>query len=409
MTNENRAGTWVIHADLDAFFAAVAILRQPELVGQPVIVGGSPDGRGVVSSASYEARAFGVRSAMPAATAARLCPHGIFVKVPGEAIREYAERFREILYQFSPVVEIVSVDEAYLDASDSERLFGGAVELARQLKDKVFQETGLVVSLGIASNRLVAKIASDLDKPDGFRVVPHGEEAATFAPLPIERLPGIGPKTSTALRKIGIQTLGELAGAPEGALHSVAGRHADSLRKRARGESSKPVASDRGPQKTLGHERTFSRDLRGMAELRVPLFGLCERTGAELRRRSMVAGVVALKLRYDDFTTVSRQRALPEPTDAHQDIFNAASGLLAAALAERSSPVRLIGVRVAGMTEYALQLDLFTQNRVRTQHLNRALDALADRHGHGILRPASVGVDRGESDTLNGRTPLERR
>lgn len=394
--------TWVIHADLDAFFASVAVLRDPSLAGKPVIVGGSPQGRGVVASASYEARQYGIRSAMPAAQAARLCPHAIFVRVPGEVIRSYADRFREILHDFSPAVEIVSVDEAYLDASHSERLFGGGPELARQLKQRVRDELGLVVSVGVASNRLIAKIASDLDKPDGFRVVPHGEEAATLAPLPVSKLPGIGPKSAERLRIAGIQTLGELADAPASLLTAIAGRHGERLRQRARGESSRPVTPVRDQRKSLGHERTFGRDRRDVAELRQPLFDLCERTGAELRSRGLAAGVIALKLRYSDFETITRQVSLPDPVDAHQDIYTAALALLHGALAERRDPVRLIGVRAQGLCESVVQLALFDHDRMRRQRLNQALDQLASRHGGPLLRPASMGFDDATALTLNG-------
>ena len=379
---------WVIHADLDAFFAAAEVLRNPSLAGKPVIVAGSPTGRGVVTSASYEARVFGVRSAMPAAQAARLCPDGVFVQPEGTLYRDLSLRFREILAEFSPIVEVVSVDEAYLDASHSERLFGGAVELARSLKARVKSELGLVVSLGVASNRLVAKIASDLDKPDGLRIVPHGMEAATLAPLPIERLPGIGPKSSVLLRVNGIETLGQLANASDGLLRSIVGKHADALRQRARGEYSKPVRGDRDPAKSLGHERTFSRDLTQVDELRSALFSLAERSGADLRQRGLACGVVTLKLRYGDFSTVNRQRSLNRPTDAHQEIFEVAHELLQASLSERSAPVRLLGVRLSRLTESTTQLDLFDDSRARTRKLNRALDSIADRHGAQVVRPA---------------------
>lgn len=379
---------WVIHADLDAFFAAAEVLRNPDLVGKPVIVAGSPTGRGVVTSASYEARVFGVRSAMPAAQAVRLCPHAIFVRPEGTLYRDLSHRFREILTEFSPIVEVVSVDEAYLDASYSERLFGGAVELARSLKARVKSELGLVVSLGVASNRLVAKIASDLDKPDGLRIVPHGMEAATLAPLPIERLPGIGPKSSVMLRANGIETLGQLANASDALLRAVAGKHAGRLRQRARGEYSKPVRGDRDPAKSLGHERTFSRDLSGLNELRSALFSLAERSGADLRQRGLACGVVTLKLRYSDFSTVNRQRSLHRPTDAHQEIFAVAYDLLRASLSERSAPVRLVGVRLSHLTETVTQLDLFDDRPDRTRRLNLALDSLAVRHGGRIVTPA---------------------
>ena len=380
--------TWVIHADLDAFFAAAEVLRNPELAGKPVIVGGSPGGRGVVSSASYEARVYGVRSAMPVAQAARLCPHAVFVRPEGTLYRDLSHRFREILNEFSPIVEVVSVDEAYLDASASERLFGGAVDLAHRLKARGKDELGLVVSLGVAPNRLVAKIASDLDKPDGLRIVPHGTEAEFLAPLSIDRMPGIGPKAGATLRAHGIETLGQLATASDALLQSVAGRHAATLRQRARGEYAKPVRGDRDPAKSLGHERTFSRDLHKLGELRTALFNLAEQSGADLRKRGLACGVVTLKLRYNDFSTVNRQRSLEQPTDAHQEIFAVAEDLLELSLRERSAPVRLIGVRLSRLSEPVAQLDLFNNRPERTRMLNRALDGLAERHGGPVVKPA---------------------
>ncbi len=390
MDTSTSRPTWIIHADLDAFFASLVVLRQPELAGKPVIVGGSPDGRGVVTSATYEARLFGVRSAMPAAQAARLCPEAIFVRTPGEDIREYANRFRDILRQFSPLVEVVSVDEAYLDASHSDRLYGGAIQLGQQLKQRVKDDLGLVVSLGIASNRLVAKIASDLGKPDGFTVVPQGQEEMTLAPLSVDWLPGIGPKACVKLHSYGIRTLGDLARAPESVLFQIAGRNAGTLRKRARGEYSWSLSSDRGARKSVGHERTFFEDLNGIEHLRKPLYNLCERTGAELRQSGLVATTVSLKLRYNDFTTLTRQQSLADPTDAHQELYDVAISLLRKLLAQRSSPVRLIGVRASGLLPFRMQLGLFDHGRQRTRNLNQALDNLADRHGGPILKPASV-------------------
>lgn len=395
--------TWVIHADLDAFFAAAEVLRNPDLAGKPVIVGGSPGGRGVVASASYEARVYGVRSAMPVGQAARLCPHAVFVRPDGNLYRDLSHRFREILRDYSPIVEVVSVDEAYLDASHSERLFGGAVELARSLKARVKDELGLVVSLGVASNRLVAKIASDLDKPDGLRIVPHGQEAETFAPLPIDRLPGVGPKASATLRAHGIETLGQMARASDSLLQAISGRHAGSLRERAMGQYSKPVRGDRDPAKSLGRERTFSRDLNGLDELRPALFNLAERSGADLRQRGLTCGVVTLKLRYNDFSTVNRQRSLDRPTDAHQDIFEVACDLLRSCLNERPAPVRLIGVRLSRLGRPATQLDLFDDRWERTRKLNRALDGLAERHGGPVVRPAGFFSSLPPTVTHEGR------
>jgi DNA polymerase-4 len=378
----------VIHADLDAFFAAAEVLRRPEFAEQPLVVGGAAGGRGVVSSASYAARAYGVRSAMATAQALRLCPQAIVLPPDHAYYVELSGRFKAILRAYSPLVEVVSVDEAYLDASGCERLFGGAVELARELKARVRAELGLVVSLGVAPNKLVAKIASDLDKPDGLRVVRPGEEAATLAPLPAERLPGVGPKAGARLRANGVTTLGELATAPAEILALVAGKDAERLRSMARGADERPVQGEREERKSVGHEHTFARDQRGLTELDGPLFELCEATGAELRRRGLAAGTLAIKLRYHDFTTITRQQALPQPTDAHQEIFALAHRLLEAALRERNAPVRLIGVRASSLAEPARQLTLFDQRTERTRRLNAALDQLAERAGERVVVPA---------------------
>jgi len=382
---------WVIHADLDAFFAAAEVLRRPELAGKPVIIGHSATGRGVVSSATYEARAFGVHSAMPVRQALRLCPTAITVPPDFDYYKQLSNQFRELLDAYSPIVEMVSIDEAYLDASDSDRLFGGAVALARALKQRVRDELGLVVSLGVASNKLVAKIASDMDKPDGLRVILHGDEAATFAPLPIERLPGIGSKTGARLRSGGMTTLGDLAATPDSVLRGVAGNDADHLRRRARGEDDRPVRAERDPRKSIGHEHTFATDRRGLSELAATLYDLAEQTGTALRSRGMTASTVTLKLRYSDFTTLTRQAPVAVPTDAHQEIHTVARALLTRALAERNAPVRLLGVRVTGLSNRSRQLNLFDTYDIRagrTQRINAALDTLAGRAGERVLMPA---------------------
>lgn len=379
-------GRWVIHADLDAFFAAAEVLRRPELAGTPVIVGGSPEGRGVVSSATYEARAFGVRSAMPVAQAIRLCPDAILVRPDFDYYRALSDRFRAIMDAFSPVVEVVSIDEAYLDVSHSDRLFGEIGMLARSLKDRVRVELGLAVSLGVASNKLVAKIASDLDKPDGLRIVPHGDESATLAPLSVDRMPGIGPKAAARLRTAGVETLGQLASLSEIILREVGGNDTDRLRRRAQGEDDRPVRSERDARKSLGHEHTFDRDRFGFNELEEPLYWLSEKTGAELRRSGLAATTVTLKLRYADFSTVSRQMGTARPTDAHQEIHRVARGLLERALRERMSPVRLIGVRVTGLTVGAHQLELgvLDSGQRRLRQINAVIDTL----GTGVVVPA---------------------
>lgn len=380
----------IVHADLDAFFAAAEILRRPELRGKPVIVGGRPGGRGVVAAASYEARAYGVRSAMPIAQAVRLCPHGVFLPGDHAYYRELSGRFRAILERFSPLVEMVSVDEAYLDLSHSERSVGPPLEAARAIKRQVREELGLTVSLGVATSRLVAKIASDLDKPDGLRLIEPGAEAVTLAPLPVERMPGIGPKSVERLQRIGVTTLGGLARMPAAALRPIFGRRAEEVIARARGIDPRPVNPEREPAKSIGRERTFGQDLTDRHEIERALYHLAERTGRDLRREGLQGRVVAVKLRYSDFETVGRQRRLPRPTDDHQEIAEVATDLVARLLEERQAPVRLLGVRVAGLGPAAIQLTMFGDDPLRRHRLNHALDDLAARYHAGLVIPARV-------------------
>ncbi|MDI3341765.1 MAG: DNA polymerase IV [Sphaerobacter sp.] len=380
----------IVHADLDAFFAAAEILRRPELRGKPVIVGGRPGGRGVVAAASYEARAYGVRSAMPIAQAARLCPHAVFLPGDHAYYRELSERFRAVLERFTPLVEMVSVDEAYLDLSHAEHLVGPPLAAARAIKRQVREELGLTVSLGVATSRLVAKIASDLDKPDGLRLVEPGTEAATLAPLPVGRMPGIGPKSVERLQRIGVTTLGGLARMPVAVLQPIFGRRAAEVIDRARGIDPRPVNPAREPAKSVGRERTFSQDLTDPREIERVLYQLAERAGRDLRREGLHGRVVAVKLRYRDFETVGRQRRLPQPTSDHQEIAAVATALVARLLEARRAPVRLLGVRVAALSPAAIQLTMFGDDPLRRHRLNHALDDLAARYGAGLVVPGRV-------------------
>lgn len=400
---------WVMHADLDAFFAAAEVLRRPDLRNVPLVVGGSAQGRGVVSTASYAARIYGVRSAMPMATALRLCPGLVVLPPDFRYYRDLAHRFRAILERYSPLIEVVSVDEAYLDTSGSERLFGGALELARSLKAAVLHETGLVVSLGVAANKLVAKIASDLDKPDGLRIVAPGTEAATLAPLAIDRLPGIGPKSAAHLRSWGIETLGDLVIAPDHVLRSTGGGGSTDverirrLRQRAAGVDLRPVvpAWEREERKSLGHETTFATDRRGLAELDATLLRLCEETAAALRSEQFTAATVCIKVRYHDFGTITRQQPLLHATDAQQELYRVTRTLLQRALAERNAPVRLLGVRTTGLSR-TRQLSLFehvaSDPQARTRRVNGALDAVTARAGRDAMH-------LGRRMALETRTP----
>lgn len=377
----------IVHADLDAFFAAAEILRHPELRGKPVIVGGRPGGRGVVAAASYEARAFGVHSAMPAAQAVRLCPDAIFLPGDGDYYRDLSRRFQAILERFSPLVEMVSIDEAYLDLSHAGRSFDTPYAAARAIKQQVRDELSLIVSLGVASSRMVAKIASDLDKPDGLRVVERGREEQFLAPLPVERMPGIGPKATSRLHQNGITTLGGLAQLPAALLEPIFGKRASDVRARARGIDDRPVEPEGGPRRSVGHERTYSRDITAPVEIERSLYQLAEYTGRDLRRKERLAGVVAVKLRYSDFETVGRQRRLTRPTDSHREIATVAIELVQQILEQRRAPIRLLGVRVATLSPLAIQLPLFDIDPLRQRRLNSALDRLVERHGQGIIQP----------------------
>ncbi|HET7037314.1 MAG TPA: DNA polymerase IV [Thermomicrobiaceae bacterium] len=382
----------IIHADLDAFFASAELRRRPELRGQPVIVGGQPGGRGVVASASYEARACGVRSAMPVGQALRLCPEATCLSPDSAYYRQLARRFHALLARFSPLVEIASIDEAVLDLSHSERAFGPPRQVAGAIKRAVRDELDLTVSLGVAGNRLVAKIAADLDKPDGLRLVAPGSEAAFLAPLPVERLPGIGPKAGERLHQMGVDTLGALATLPLSLLQPLFGRRAEEIVLRARGVDERLVAAADEPAEpgSVGHERTFPRDLVAVGEIDAALDDLAARTGRELRRRGLQAEAVAVKLRYGDFETTSRQRRLP-PTDDHRHIAAVARELTEAILSRRRAPVRLLGVRVAARGPAVLQLALF-DDPLRRRRLDGLLDELTERYGPQVIRSGRTGT-----------------
>lgn len=389
----------IIHADLDAFFAAAEILRHPELRGKPVIVGGRPGGRGVVAAASYEARAFGVHSAMPAAQAVRLCPDAVFLPGDGDYYRDLSRRFQTILESFSPLIEMVSIDEAYLDLSHGGRSFTSPRAAAEAIKRQVRDELSLVVSLGVASSRLVAKIASDLDKPDGLCVVARGSEEEFLAPLPVERMPGIGPKATARLHQNGITTLGGLAQLPAALLEPIFGKRAASVQARARGIDDRPVEPDGGPRRSVGHERTYSRDLSAAVEIERSLYQLAEYTGRDLRRKKLLAGVVAVKLRYSDFETVGKQRRLLRPTDSHREIASVAIELTQQILEQRRTPIRLLGVRVATLSPLVIQLPLFDTDPLRQRRLNMALDRLVERHGREVIQPGWL-QPRGEQQAV---------
>jgi len=347
----------IIHLDLDAFFASVEIRENPELAGKPVLIGGHPEGRGVVAAASYAARAFGVRSAMPMSRALRLCPGAVILPARFSLYSDYSRRVMEILRRTAPLVQQTSIDEAYLDVTDLAPTWEAAVELARQLQRQVRDEVGLSASLGVASNKLIAKVASDHDKPGGLTVVPPGQEATFLAPLPVRVLWGVGPVMAGKLAELGVTTVGDLARLPEESLSQRFGKkHGRSLSRQALGMDRSQVVTER-QIKSVSQERTFRRDVVDPQVLREQLNKMSERVARRLSRNELVASTIGIKLRYSDFTTLTRQMSLAVPTDDERVISQAASTLLDRTW-RRGHPVRLLGVSARRLSEPAGQLPL---------------------------------------------------
>ena len=386
-------GRVILHVDLDAFYASVEQRDRPELRGKPVIVGGSRR-RGVVLAASYEARPFGCRSAQPMAEAIRLCPQAIVVPPRMEAYVAVSEKFRDILDAFTPLVEPISIDEAFLDVGGTERLHGPAPVVARAIKDRVKKELELTASVGVAAVKFVAKIASDLSKPDGLLVVLREETRAFLAPLPIERLFGVGPKTAKLLRALGLETLGQIAKHPPEALVARLGaEHAEHLQSLARGDDARHVEADRSAV-SVGAEETFEHDLVDGPLLRRHVTAQAERVAERLRRSEQLTSCVVLKLKDTEFHITTRRRTLPAPTSDGRVIAKVALELLDAA------KVRAPGVRLSGVSATTIsaadaprQLTLDEPERARGERLGETLDKIRDRFGRDAVARAALLSD----------------
>jgi DNA polymerase-4 len=377
----------IVHVDMDAFYASVEQRDRPELRGRPVIVGADPRGRGVVSAASYEARVYGVRSAMPISRAYRLCPHGVYLPVDMAKYARVSREIMAVLGDFSPLVEPVSVDEAFVDLTGTQTLWGPPAAAVRRIKSRIREETGLTASAGLAANKFVAKVASDLEKPDGLVVVPAGGEAAFLAPLPIERLWGVGKATAKELADLGVTTIGRLQQLPARALTARLGPHGPDLQALAFGRDNRPVEPF-SPPKSMGAEETFERDCRDLARLEETLRGQAERVARELRAEGLAACRVTLKLRWADFRTLTRSHT-GDPTQDGLEIYRRAATLLRR---ERLiQPVRLIGVSASTFKPEARgQLPLLDQAAVRREHLARAVDRITGRFGRSAILPARL-------------------
>ncbi len=386
----------ILHIDMDAFFASVEVVRDPSLAGKPLIIGGDETtARGVVSTASYEARKYGVHSAMPLAQARKLCPHGIYIRGHFELYRKASHQVRAILETVSPLVQMASIDEAYVDVSGSQRLFGGDDAIAHYIKSEIRKTTQLPCTLAITPNKLVSKVGSDLAKPDGYVRVGAGGEQAFLAPLAVRKLPGAGPKTCEVLESLGILTIGQLAGVKPNVLERVFGAQmAISLQRAARGVGSVEVETASTP-KSIGRETTFARDVLDWSQLERVLAYLTERCTYALREAGLETKRVTLKVRYSDFETRTFARTLPEPTRIDADIVAALRELVPKGR-QRRARVRLIGVTLSALSYNQHQLRLFGgEQAAKWEKALESVDSVRNRLGFDAVRfGKSVGAGR---------------
>jgi DNA polymerase-4 len=374
----------ILHIDLDAFFVSVEQAHAPNLRGKPVVVGGQPDRRGVVASASYEARVFGIRSGMPLSQAYRLCPQATFLQGSFSAYRDASEKFMMILANFSPCLEPAGLDEAYLDITGCE-IFGTPKQLASSIKEQVKRELKLIASVGIAGCKVVAKIASDAGKPDGLVEVAAGHEREFLAPLPVASLPGVGRKTEQSLKMMGIKTIGQLAALPQDIVKNRLGNYGLMLHRHASGMDDREVETP-GQAKSISRETTFAEDTSDGVFLQAMLRYLCERVGAELRQETKHARTITLKLRHSDFETITRSLSAKESIDADELIFAAAVKMLEQALSRNTKPVRLIGIGVSNFVGYGKQLNLLDPGPQRLGLLDKAIDRIRNKYGFTAIQ-----------------------
>jgi DNA polymerase-4 len=370
----------ILHVDMDAFFVSVELLEHPELRGKPVVVGGRPDQRGVVSAASYEARKYGIHSAMPLRTAGRLCPHAVFLDGHHEKYSEWSDRVASILVRFSPVVEMVSIDEAYLDLAGTERLHGAPLAAADKLLRTITKQTGLPCSGGLATTRLAAKVASDQGKPRGLVWVAPGMEARFLAPLPIRKIPGIGEVTERALRALGIETVEQLALHSQEKLEKVFGQWGTALYRKARGGDAYEFLIDAEP-KSISHNHTFGEDTTDVPGMESLLSHLSQKACKRLREAGLSARTLTLTIRYAGFDTYTRAKTLAEPTQLDTDIFAVFLSLFRRHR-DPKRKVRLLGVGLSHLSHGGQQLDLLqADRREKLEKLTKAADSLRDKFG----------------------------
>ena len=387
------AQRFILHVDMDAFYASVEVREQPGLAGRPVIVGGSPRGRGVVSAANYEARRFGVHSAMPTARAMRLCPEAVWLPVRMDLYATVSRQIREIFNRYTPLVEPLSLDEAFLDVTASTRLFGTAAEIGNAIKKAIRHELSLVASVGIAPNKFIAKIASDLDKPDGFVEVKPEEVRAFLDPLPVSRVWGVGKATGKELDRLGITRIEQLRQQSETLLQDRFGKFGSHLWRLANGVDDRLVVSD-SEAKSISNETTFDSDISNRDTLRAWLMELTEQVCWRLRQHELYGRTVQIKLRFADFSTITRSHTLAEATHQTKQVWQAVLLLFEHAMQTESRSLRLVGVGVSGLNDEAhrpqVQTDMFEQpDDMRQTQLDEVTDAIKSRFGSSGIRRGS--------------------
>ena len=374
----------ILHVDMDAYFASIEQRDNPELRGKPVIVGAGPHERGVVCAASYAARKFGVHSAMPSRTAFKLCPNGIFIRPDMRKYSLVSKQIMAILESFTPLVQPLSIDEAFLDVTGSTKIFGDALTIAKRIKAEILAQTGLIASVGVAPNKFLAKLASDLDKPDGLTVITAADKVKTLAPLPVAKLWGVGKTTEKRLHEVGLRTIGDIQRLPIEDLRQRFGNMADHLHALAFGEDEREVETN-DEAKSIGSEHTFDVDTTDIAQIKKCLLAQCDDVGTQLRRAQIAARTVQLKLRYVDFTTVTRRRTLAQPTQDEMRLYEVAGQLLAT---ERIAGklIRLIGISGSNLVPPEGQRDLFDRTSEKRTRLARAVDELRGKLGTGAIK-----------------------
>jgi len=379
----------IFHIDLDAFFVSVEQALSPKLRGKPVIVGGDPERRGVVASASYEARPFGIHSGMPLSRARRFCPQAIFIQANFPRYIEASAKFMAILADFSPCIEPLGLDEAYLDATGWEKTYGSPQKLALAIKERIRKELKITASVGIATCKVLAKIASDFCKPDGLLEITQGEEQAFLNPLPVAKLPGVGEKTEQTLKHMGVTTIGGLASLPSDLIKRHFGATGIVLHRYAQGIDERMVEVP-GESKSISQQTTFAQDTSERHFLEVNLRHLCQEIAAELQSRNKQAKCVALRLRYADFETITRQITLKGASNANQVIFTTAVQLLTKALQQQRKPVRLIGLRVSHLAGEEKQLQMFDYKTEKFERLDKAIKQIRDKYGPSSIKTGKL-------------------